>query len=114
MRVLLADTSDLSVDGFPGRTHPPRKHGGTDDIENLALACAECNLSKGANLTRTDPLSQEITRLFHPREDLWSEHFRWQEWWIKGITDIGRTTFEVLNLNSPARIRVRKFAGHID
>jgi 5-methylcytosine-specific restriction endonuclease McrA len=28
----------------------PRKDGGTDDIENLALACIDCNLSKSSNI----------------------------------------------------------------
>lgn len=35
----------------------PRKHGGTDDEENLALACIDCNLRKGPNLTGIDPLT---------------------------------------------------------
>src|SRR5436309_15778446 len=29
----------------------PRSHGGTDDLDNLALACIDCNLHKGTNLT---------------------------------------------------------------
>lgn len=29
----------------------PRAHGGTDDFQNLALACIDCNLHKGPNLT---------------------------------------------------------------
>ena len=38
----------------------PRKHGGSDDIENLALACIDCNLHKGPNLTGIDPDTGEI------------------------------------------------------
>ena len=33
----------------------PRMHGGSDDLENLALACIDCNLHKGSNLTGIDP-----------------------------------------------------------
>src|SRR5438876_11654203 len=33
----------------------PRIHGGTDDLDNLALACIDCNLHKGPNLTGVDP-----------------------------------------------------------
>ena len=33
----------------------PRKHGGSDDPANLALACIDCNLHKGANLTGINP-----------------------------------------------------------
>ncbi len=53
----------------------PRKHGGTDDVDNLALACIDCNLHKGPNLTGIDPETEEITVLFHPRHDVWGDHF---------------------------------------
>jgi 5-methylcytosine-specific restriction endonuclease McrA len=33
----------------------PRIHGGSDDINNLALACIDCNLHKGPNLAGIDP-----------------------------------------------------------
>ena len=33
----------------------PKVHGGTDDLDNLALACIDCNLHKGTNLTGIDP-----------------------------------------------------------
>ncbi len=29
-----------------------RKHGGSDEVENLALACDRCNLLKGPNTKR--------------------------------------------------------------
>jgi hypothetical protein len=84
-----------------------RKHGGQDDLDNLALACAECNLHKGSNLTGIDPESGQIVSLYHPRRDRWNEHFVWSDVRIVGITAIGRTTIRVLELNSPARLRVR-------
>jgi len=31
------------------------QHGGFDDLDNLALACIDCNLHKGPNLTVIDP-----------------------------------------------------------
>src|SRR5438876_12420513 len=52
------------------------QHGGPTIIENLALACFECNRFKGTNLSSVDPESGEITPLFHPRRDRWPEHFR--------------------------------------
>ena len=85
----------------------PRKHGGGDKFENLALACAECNLHKGSNLTGIDPETKEVTRLFNPRSDQWTEHFVWNHLQIIGLTDIGRTTVCVLELNTAARLRVR-------
>ena len=85
----------------------PRKHGGTDDLENLALACAECNLHKGSNLTGIDPESLEITPIYNPRRHEWAVHFRWQGVRMLGLSAIGRTTIRVLELNSAARLLVR-------
>ena len=45
----------------------PKIYGGSDDLDNLALACIDCNLHKGTNLTGIDPETSEITQLFHPR-----------------------------------------------
>jgi hypothetical protein len=85
----------------------PRKHGGGDEPDNLALACAECNLHKGSNLTGIDPESGQVTLLFDPRRSQWHEHFAWEGLRITGLTAIGRTTIRVLELNAPARLRVR-------
>ncbi|MEZ5584446.1 MAG: HNH endonuclease signature motif containing protein [Candidatus Competibacteraceae bacterium] len=61
-----------------------RQHGGTDDPDNLALACLWCNLHKGPNLSGIDPETGQITALFHPRQ--WSAHFA-----LRGVHIIGRT-----------------------
>ena len=66
----------------------PKKHSGTDDTDNLALACIDCNLHKGSNLTGIDPETDEITELFHPRRHEWGEHFEWQGIFIAGLTAI--------------------------
>jgi len=84
-----------------------RKHGGDDALENLALACAECNLAKGPNLPGIDPDSGRTTPLFNPRQDRWDDHFLRDGIRIQGITAVGRTTVRVLNMNFPARLRVR-------
>ena len=44
----------------------PKKHAGTDDAENLALACIECNLRKGTNVAGYDPDTGTLTELFNP------------------------------------------------
>ena len=41
----------------------PRIHGGTDALDNLALACIDCNLRKGPNLIGIDPETNQITEL---------------------------------------------------
>lgn len=84
-----------------------RKHGGDDQPEYLALACAECNLHKGSDLSGIDPATGQVTPLFHPRHDHWADNFAWDGVRIVGLTAAGRTTIRVLDLNSPARLRVR-------
>lgn len=85
----------------------PRKHGGTDDESNLCLACIDCNLRKGPNLTGIDPQGGEVTPLFHPRQQKWDEHFAWQGIRITGRTAIGRTTVQVLEMNSDDQLNLR-------
>lgn len=48
-----------------------RQHGGGDEAENLALACHQCNLKKGKNIAGLDPQTDELTRLFYPRDNSW-------------------------------------------
>lgn len=85
-----------------------RKHGGSDEAENLALACHRCNLHKGPNLTGVDPVSGEIVRLFHPRHDRWAEHFQLAGTRIEGSTSIGRATVQVLGMNTARRLELRE------
>lgn len=86
----------------------PRKHDGNDDLNNLALACVDCNLKKSSDLAGLDPETGILTPLFHPRSNVWSEHFRMEGFRVRGLSAIGRTTVQVLDLNSPARLRVRR------
>ena len=85
----------------------PRKHGGGDEPENLALACIDCNLLKGPNLTGIDPKTNEITELFHPRQQGWEEHFQWNGPLIEGRTGVGRTTVSLMEMNREERVEVR-------
>ena len=85
----------------------PRQHGGVTSGDNLALACPHCNLHKGPNLTGIDPDSGEVCRLFHPRRDVWTGHFRDQGARLAGRTAIGRTTAWVLDVNAENQLRLR-------
>lgn len=86
----------------------PRKHKGTDDDVNLALACALCNLSKSSNLAGIDSITGEIVPLFNPRTEDWNDHFAFQGAWIVGLTPTGRATVDVLNMNNdPDRVQLR-------
>ena len=85
----------------------PKKHGGSDDEANLALACIDCNLSKSSNIAGRDPETLELTELFNPRMQCWNEHFERRGIFIVGRTAIGRTTIEVLNINSDESLELR-------
>ena len=73
----------------------------------MALACIDCNLHKGTNLTGVDPMTNKVTRLFHPRHDRWEDHFEWQGIYLSGKTPVGRTTVRVLNMNSEDQLALR-------
>ena len=84
-----------------------KQHGGSDDSDNLALACHRCNLHKGPNLTGIDPETRQIAPLFHPRRDLWSDHFFFEGVRVSSLTAVGRATVHVLDLNDARRLEVR-------
>ena len=83
------------------------KHGGATTLDNLAYACFECNRHKGSDLTSFDPQTGALTRLFNPRTQHWSEHFRLERAQIVSFTPEGRTTVFLLHLNDPERILER-------
>lgn len=85
----------------------PVQHHGSDDESNLALACHHCNRHKGPNLAGIDPQTSTMTRLFHPRTDVWADHFEIDAGSIVGLTDIGRTSVDVLAMNDPIRVQTR-------
>jgi hypothetical protein len=85
----------------------PKSHGGSDDLDNLALACIDCNLHKGPNLTGVDPDTGQVTALFHPRRQPWSEHFAWRGVYLHGLTATGRVTIRVMHMNSEDQLALR-------
>jgi hypothetical protein len=82
-------------------------HGGTDDPGNLALACHRCNEKKGTNLSGRDTQSGNTVRLFDPRRQRWSRHFRFEGPRIIGRTQTGRATVAVLAMNASDRVELR-------
>jgi hypothetical protein len=84
-----------------------KQYGGSDDPENLCVACALCNSFKGPNLTGIDPATGNVERLFDPRHQDWHEHFELQGPVIVGLTTTGRTTVEVLAMNEGRRVQLR-------
>ncbi|MFB2880595.1 HNH endonuclease [Floridanema aerugineum] len=84
------------------------KHGGATDADNLALACWRCNRHKGSDLGSFDPQTKAFSFLFNPRTQEWNEHFRLEEVTIVGLTPEGRTTVNLLQLNSDERLAERQ------
>lgn len=83
-----------------------RKHGGTDDDANLAVACFHCNRRKGSDLGSLDSLGQ-LVRFFNPRTDTWREHFRLNDTRIVPLTAIGSVTERIFGFNDIGRIAER-------
>jgi hypothetical protein len=84
-----------------------RQHLGDDSDDNLALACDQCNLHKGPNLSGLDPNTGQLVALFHPRRDHWDEHFELQGAEIVGRTSNGRATARLLQMNGRVRLHLR-------
>ena len=65
-------------------------------------------MHKGSNIAGIDPVTNQVTRLFRPQRDDWTDHFHWQDAWLHGLTDIGRTTILVLEINDPEAVLIRQ------
>jgi HNH endonuclease len=89
------------------------KHGGSDDLENLAYACPHCNQHKGSDLVTVLDDSDEFVPLFNPRVLLWEEHFRVLEGERIPKTNIGRATVKLLQFNSPDLLILRKLLHEV-
>src|SRR2546425_7705972 len=85
-----------------------RKHGGGDEIDNLAFCCLRCNLYKGTDLTSIDPVSRAVVNLLNPRRDSWQAHFQWRHAELIGVTPSGRATVALLQMNASERVRLRE------
>ena len=84
------------------------KHRGETVLENLCLACLECNRAKGSDFGSFDPETGEITLLYNPRQQSWEEHFRLDGARIVPLSAEGRVTAFVLKLNDEIRVRARQ------
>jgi hypothetical protein len=86
----------------------PLAAGGETALENLALACVSCSLRKAARESAINPESGQEVRLYNPRSDVWSDHFRWDGVRLVGLTAIGRATIETLAMNRPLILAIRE------
>lgn len=88
----------------------PKAKGGTDDPDNLWLACRLCNGYKGTQTHAVEPKTGQRVQLFNPRQQRWSEHFQWSDdgTQIIGRTACGRATVIALQLNNLIAVTVRQ------
>jgi HNH endonuclease len=79
----------------------PKSLQGSDDIDNLILACHRCNMRRYNFMTGIDPQTGSIFPLFNPRKQIWAEHFSWSTDGLRviGVTAIGRATCKRLDMN---------------
>lgn len=63
-------------------------------------------MSKGTRTEAFDEITQATVALFHPRRDVWDEHFVWSADFLTviALTPTGRVTVTALKLN---RVGVR-------
>ncbi len=87
----------------------PLAEGGTDDNENLALACFHGNRRKSNLLSGIDPESGLRCALFDPRRNEWAEHFVWSRSGtaLIGLTPTGRATVSQFQLNHSRIVNIR-------
>ncbi len=84
------------------------KHRGETTVENLALACFDCNRYKGSDIASIDIVTGEIVPLFNPRAQNWDDHFAVDGGRIIPLTPVGRVTEFLLKLNLSDRLEVRE------
>jgi hypothetical protein len=84
---------------------------GNDQLDNLCLSCATCNMSKAKATTALDPESNTITSLFNPRKQNWRDHFAWVDGGLRiiGLTSVGRATVLRLKMNIDRIVIARSY-----
>ena len=85
-----------------------RKHGGASTPDNLAYACVFCNRHKGSDVAPVDSQSGDAVRLYNPRRDHWSDHFRYNSETVEALSACGRATVRLLRLNLRERVNERR------
>jgi HNH endonuclease len=83
------------------------KHGGNNDLENLAYCCPDCNYYKGTDLGSVIN-DGKLIRFYNPRTDIWSDFFEIVNDVILSKNDIGKVTEKIFKFNDIDRLIFRK------
>ena len=88
----------------------PHADGGSDDEENLWLACRLCNTYKCDHRLGFDPETEARVPVFDPSRQVWTDHFAWSTDGTRviGRTPCGRATTACLQLNNEIAVVVRR------
>lgn len=100
----------FSTQAFSVEHIVPRIREGSSSLDNLALACQGCNNHKYNRIEGNDPVSKQSVPIYHPRKQLWHDHFAWDNTCtrIVGLTPTGRATVELLRLNREGLVNLRR------
>lgn len=87
----------------------PLAAGGTDEEENLWLACRDCNSYKSSKIYVLDEETNRKVKIFNPRRQVWQRHFEFNSMTgeITGKTVCGRATVTALRMNSDQALIAR-------
>ena len=83
---------------------------GSSDLINLAWSCDGCNSNKWRYVEGFDVETNMYAPLFNPRQDVWKNHFQWNEDFtmIVGLTATGRATVDLLKMNRLGLVNIHK------
>jgi HNH endonuclease len=101
---------DLSLDTFTIDHIQPVSDAGSDDLDNLAFACHNCNNRKNDDMMTLDVDTGQRVPFYHPRRDHWTDHFEWSDdaLTILPLSAIGRVTVSRFRLYRGGAVNVRR------
>lgn len=102
--------ADYATETFAVEHIIPINRGGTNELDNLALACSGCNNAKSDKIKADDFMSGTEVALYHPRRQKWLEHFEWSTDFqrVLGLTPTGRATIDALQMNRIGLVNLRR------
>lgn len=102
--------ADFCPDPFSVEHITPVVNEGGNDTSNLAYCCQGCNNHKFTSTVAKDISTGEMVALYNPRQQVWSEHFVWNEDFsiLLGISPTGRASIRKLRLNRQSVVNLRR------
>lgn len=109
-------SDQFATEGFTIEHIKPRQMGGETILENLAWSCFGCNGHKHTKIQAIDPETGEQIELYHPRQQVWSDHFSWNDDFtaVIGKTSCGRATVAALRLNRTGVTNLRRLLRSVN